>query len=175
MRRLVLLRHGKAVPQGAAPDFERSLDARGVEESREVGRYLAAEGILPDLALVSPAFRTRETWQAVAMAFDPVTVIFEPELYLSSSDQLLHAIQTHGGDAGHVIVVGHNPSLHDLAVELVDHGDRYAFARMREYFPTASIAVLDLNEGNWSALRRHAMRLDRFRVPDPDRDALADL
>ena len=175
MRRLILLRHGKAVPQGAAPDFERSLDPRGIEESRDVGRYLAAEGILPDLALVSPAYRTRETWQAAALAFDSVSVVFEPELYLSSSDQVLHTIQTHGADARTLIVVGHNPSLHDLAVELVDHGDRYAFARMREYFPTASIAVLDLHHGEWSALSRHAMRLDRFRVPDPDRDALADL
>lgn len=175
MHRLILLRHGKAVPQGAAPDFERSLESRGIDESRELGRYLANEGLLPDLALISPAFRTRETWQAAALALPETGVVFEPELYLSSSDQVLHAIHTHGGDAKTLIVVGHNPSLHDLAVELVDHGDRYAFARMREYFPTAAIAVLDLHDGNWSSLRRHSMRLDRFRVPDPDRDALADL
>jgi len=175
MRRLILLRHGKAVPQGAAPDFERSLEARGIEESRQVGRYLADEGLYPDVALVSPAFRTRETWQAAALSFNTVPVIFDPELYLASSDQLLHAIQRHGGNATCVILVGHNPSLHDLAVELVDYGDRYAFARMREYFPTASLAVLDFPEGEWGALRRHMMRLDRFRVPDPERDALSDL
>jgi phosphohistidine phosphatase len=175
MRRLILLRHGKAVPQGSAPDFERSLETRGVEESRALGRYLAEEGIIPDLALVSPAFRTRETWQAAALAFPQIAVTFEPELYLASTDQVLHAIQTHGGDAKTLIVVGHNPSLHDLAVELVDHGDRYAFARMREYFPTASLAVFDTPDDDWQALRRHAMRLDRFRVPDPDHDTLADL
>ena len=126
MRRLILLRHGKAVPQGAAPDFERSLEARGIEDSRHVGAYLAEEGILPDLALVSPAFRTRETWNAAALAFSDVAVTFDPELYLASTDQVLHSIQTHGGDARTLIVVGHNPSLHDLAVELVDHGDRAA-------------------------------------------------
>lgn len=175
MRRLILLRHGKAVPQGAAPDFERSLEARGIDESRAVGRYLADEGIFPDLALISPAFRTRETWQAAALAFPQTGVTVEPELYLSSSDQVLNAIQTHGGGAQTLIVVGHNPSLHDLAVELVDHGDRYAFARMREYFPTASLAVLDTPDEEWKGLRRHSMRLDRFRVPDPDRNSLTDL
>lgn len=175
MRRLILLRHGKAAPHGAAPDFERSLVSRGIEESRQVGSYLAEEGIIPDLALVSPAFRTRETWQAAALALGDVAVRFEPDLYLSSSDQVLHVIQEHGADAKTLILVGHNPSLHDLAVELVDHGDRYAFARMREHFPTAAFAVLDLAQGTWRDLKRHAMRLDRFRVPDPDRDALSDL
>lgn len=175
MHRLILLRHGKAVAQGAAPDFERSLDPRGVEESREVGRYLAEEGLFPDLVLVSPAFRTRETWQAAALAFDQVAIKYDPDLYLSSSDQVLHAIQEHGGDARTLMVVGHNPSLHDLAVELVEYGDRYAFSRMREYFPTAAFAVLDLADGTWRDLKRHSMRLDRFRVPDPDRDALRDL
>jgi phosphohistidine phosphatase len=175
MHRLILLRHGKAVAQGAAPDFERSLEPRGIEESRDVGRYLADEGLLPDLALVSPAFRTRETWQAVSLSLGSVDLKFDPELYLSSSDQVLNSLREHAGDARTVIVVGHNPSLHDLAVELVDYGDRYAFSRMREYFPTAAFALLDLADGMWRDLKRHSMRLDRFRVPDPDRDVLSDL
>ena len=175
MRRLILLRHGKAAPQGSAPDFERSLEARGIEESRQVGTYLAEEGIFPDLVLVSPAYRTRETWQAVSSTLGAVDQHFVQELYLASSDQVLESINSHGQDAKTLLVVGHNPSLHDLAVELVDHGDRYAFARMREHFPTASFAVLDLPDGDWKNLRRHSMRLDRFRMPDPDRDALTDL
>lgn len=175
MRRLILLRHGKAVPQGSAPDFERSLATRGIEESRHVGTYLAEEGLLPDLVLISPSFRTRETWQAVSSTLGVADQHFIPELYLASSDQVLESINEHGQEAKTLLVIGHNPSLHDLAVELVDHGDRYAFSRMQEHFPTASFAVLDLLDGDWKALRRHSMRLDRFRVPDPNRDALSDL
>lgn len=175
MRRLILLRHGKAAPQGSAPDFERSLEIRGIDESRHVGTYLAEEGLIPDLVLVSPSFRTRETWQAVSSTLGAVDHHFVPDLYLASSDQVLESIQEHGHDAKILLVVGHNPSLHDLAVELVDHGDRYAFARLREHFPTASFVVLDLPDGDWTGLRRHSMRLDRFRVPDRNRDALSDL
>lgn len=175
MHRLILLRHGKAAPQGSAPDFERSLEARGVEESRQVGQYLATEGLWPDLALISPAYRARETWQAVHLSLQNVDTVAVPDLYLASSDTVLETIRQKGGDARTLIVVGHNPSLHDLAVELVDHGDRYAFSRMREYFPTAAFAVLDLADGHWRDMRRHSMRLDRFHVPDPGRDALSDL
>lgn len=175
MHRLILLRHGKAAPQGSAPDFERSLEARGIEESRQVGQYLADEGLWPDLALISPSFRTRETWQAVHLSLNNVEMEAVPDLYLASSDAVLDTIQQHGGTARTLIVVGHNPSLHDLAVELVDHGDRYAFSRMRDYFPTAAFAVLDLADGEWRDLRRHSMRLDRFHVPNPERDALTDL
>ena len=175
MRRLILLRHGKAAPQGSAPDFERSLEMRGIEESRHVGTYLLEESIVPDLVLVSSSFRTRETWQAVSSTLGEVDHRFVPELYLASSDQVLESIREHALGANTVLVIGHNPSLHDLAVELVDHGDRYAFARLREHFPTASFVVLDLPDGEWANLRRHSMRLDRFRVPDASRDALSDL
>lgn len=157
------------------PDFERSLEARGVEESQNVGRYLMDEGLLPERALVSPSFRTRETWHASHLSNEQIDLLFLPELYLASTADLLEAIRTHGGDARVLLVVGHNPSVHDLAVDLVEYGDRYAFARMREYFPTAAFAVLDLAEGTWRDLDRRTMRLDRFRVPETDQDPSADL
>jgi phosphohistidine phosphatase len=162
MRRLILLRHGKAVPHDAAPDFERGLTARGERDSAAAGQYLADEHLFPDLALVSPASRTKMTWEAARKPFGEVETRFDKALYLASSDALLREIRAVPDSVMTLIVVGHNPSLHDLAIELVGYGDRYAMARLREHLPTAGLVVLDSTGDGWADLALRSARLDRF-------------
>ena len=170
MRRLVILRHAKAVPHGAAPDFDRALAGRGIEDAAAVGRYLAEEQILPDLALVSPALRTRQTWEGAAPALGGVAVQFEDAIYDASATTLLHLVRKVAPSVRTLVVVGHNPGMAQLARDLVGHGDRYAFARLKTKFPTAALAVLDFAVDDWSELNHGGGRLDRFVTPGGDDD-----
>jgi len=169
MRRLILFRHGKAVPHDAAPDFERGLTARGMRDSATVRNYLAQEHIEPDMALVSPATRTIATWDQAKAAFGRVELRTEKSLYLASSDDLLRQVHLVPDSVFTLILVGHNPSLHDLSQELVGYGDRYALSRLREHMPTAAIVVLDCDIDHWSDLERRSARLERFRTPEHDK------
>jgi phosphohistidine phosphatase len=168
MRRLLILRHAKAEPHGAAPDFERGLTERGRAAAQEMGRYCRDELLLPDLALVSPARRTRETWQIFAreLGSEAQTPTNFPDLiYQATENSLIDLVRTTSDTVKILIIVGHNPSVSDLARVLVGHGDRYASARMQSAFPTASLAVLDCDVEHWADVARRGGRLDRFRVP----------
>ena len=62
-------------------------------------------------------------------------------------------------------MIGHNPGFEDLAKLLVGHGDRYAFARLTQKYPTAGLAVIDFDRENWSEIAPRSGRLDRFVTP----------
>src|SRR5689334_21697574 len=137
MHRLILLRHAKAVPHGTAADMDRSLTKRGRRDAAEVGRILASEHLIPDLALVSPSLRTVETWDGVKASLTPVPVRFEPGIYYAEASELLDLVRAAPLATRTLLMVGHNPGFEDLARGLPGHGDRYAMVRMRGKFPTA--------------------------------------
>ncbi|MHB2168840.1 SixA phosphatase family protein [Alsobacter sp. R-9] len=170
MKRLVIFRHAKAVPHGAAPDFDRALAERGLGDAAATGRYLAEEQILPDLALVSPSLRTRQTWEQAAPALGPVPVQFEDDIYDASTNTLMAIVRRTPASVRTLVVVGHNPGMAQLARDLTGHGDRYAFARMRQKFPTSGVAVVDIPVENWADIAFGAGRLDRFVTPGGDED-----
>ena len=144
MDRLILFRHGKAendAPSGR--DFDRPLTKRGVKESAEIGETLAGLGLAPDLALVSPAARAKETWEAASPAFPGARLELDPELYHADPGEIRRAAVLAGRDARCVCVVGHNPGLQELAVLLLIEGnaDRSLVERAQRQFPTAAAAV----------------------------------
>jgi phosphohistidine phosphatase len=144
MDRLILFRHGKAEPESASgDDFDRRLAPRGLKDSARMGATLADLGLNPDLVLVSPAARTRETWAAAESAFPGAAVSFDDDLYHADSGAIRHAAERAGKKAGTVMVVGHNPGLQELAVRLLQEGSAPASLvhRAQRKFPTASAAV----------------------------------
>jgi phosphohistidine phosphatase len=165
MLRLVLFRHGQAVPHDQGPDINRSLTVTGQRESGATAQALADNGILPDLVLVSPATRTRETWESAKSFFRDTETRFERDLYLATPDVILSLLQALESGPKTVMIVGHNPALHDFALECYGFGDRYAFARLRDEFPTAGCAVFDFDVVSWPELAAHKGRLDRFLIP----------
>ena len=169
MLRLMLLRHAKAVPHGAAPDFERSLDERGRSEAEDVGAYLHEEQLWPDLALVSPALRTRETWTLAGAKLTGVETRFDEAIYDADADQLRDLVRAKGGQVPTLLLCAHNPGLEDLATASVGFGDRYAFSRMKGHFAPAALAVLDFDIEDWREMQPNTARLDRFRLPMPGR------
>jgi phosphohistidine phosphatase len=66
---------------------------------------------------------------------------------------------------GSVLVIGHNPGFEDLARLLASHGSGEALSRMRQKFPTAGLAVIDCDGGDWTDLKPRGGKLDRIVTP----------
>jgi phosphohistidine phosphatase len=165
MRRLVLLRHGKSDWLGGVKDMDRPLAARGREAVPRVAAHLADEQLFPDLALVSPARRARETWELARPRLGEVPERSEPRIYEAPPERLLAVIREVDAAVRMLLLVGHNPGFEDLAKLLVGHGDRYAFARLAKKYPTAGLAVIDFAIEDWAGVKPGAGRLDRFVTP----------
>lgn len=166
MRRLILLRHAKSDwPEGIA-DAERPLAPRGREAAPRIGAYLAQEALTPDRVLVSPARRTRETWDLVAPHLLGLPeVVSEPRIYESTAARLFAVLRQQPAASHVLMLVGHNPGLEDLAETLAGGGARPARERMQEKFPTGALAVIDLPIDDWAAIAPETGRLDRFITP----------
>ncbi|HKH33807.1 MAG TPA: histidine phosphatase family protein [Beijerinckiaceae bacterium] len=165
MRRLMLLRHGKSDSPSGVSDIDRPLARRGKEAVPRIATHMAEEQLFPDLALVSPARRARESWDLLAPKLGEVPARSEPRIYEAPPERLLAVIRELGPGVRSVLLVGHNPGLEDLAKLLIRHGDRYAFARIGRKYPTAGLAVIDLAIEGWRELKPGSGRLDRFVTP----------
>jgi phosphohistidine phosphatase len=167
MLRLMLLRHSKAErAQGGERDHERRLAKRGRHDAPVVGAYMKKHGYRPDLAVVSTSKRTRETWGLVAEALDGKTKVdFEDRIYESTPADILKVVQETGKRIGTLLIVGHNPSLHELALQLIATGDIEARQRLQEGFPTSALAVIEFALENWERLHAHSGRLEHYVTP----------
>ena len=144
MNRLILFRHGKAEPDSySGDDFDRRLTPDGALESAATGAALAEMGFAPDVVLVSPAARTRETWVALAPYFPQAKADFENDLYNADSRDIRLAAEDAGETAGTVMVVGHNPGMHELTLRLAIEGSASSSlaAKAQRNFPTGGAAV----------------------------------
>ncbi len=166
MRRLMLLRHAKTErAEPGEPDRERRLTKRGRADAPVTGAYMARHGLIPDLALISPAVRAQETWKLVAACFArPPQAVSEERIYNAGAGALIALIAATRGPRS-LLVVGHNPGIHDLAVQLIAAGDAQARERVTEKLPTAGLVVIDLAFDDWSRLHAGVGRLERFVTP----------
>jgi phosphohistidine phosphatase len=166
MRRLMLLRHAKT--ERAEPgesDRDRKLMQRGREDAPVLGAYMAHHGLVADLALVSPAARAQETWMLLATAFAKTPRMqIDDRIYNSSPRNLLQVI-AEPRKARRLLVVGHNPSLHEFALQLIAAGNIEAREQLREKLPTSGLVVMDLPIDDWALVHPHAARLERFVTP----------
>jgi phosphohistidine phosphatase len=167
MRRLLLFRHAKAERGIAgAPDRDRALIERGRKDAARVGAYMASHHLVPDRVVVSPALRTQETWKACASALktEPGAMSVE-KLYDATPHAILAVIKDAPPSAHTLMVIGHNPGLHELALMLIASGDVEARERLREKLPTAGLVIIDFAFDEWARLHPQSGRLERFVSP----------
>ena len=146
MRQLILLRHAKAVPADEADDdFERALAAEGREAAPRVAGALLKAGAAPDLALVSDSKRTRETWELAKSSFPKAQVRFLEALYNGPAETLMYEAERAGAQS--VMLIGHNPGVHDLASRLA-YRNEDADIRLRAKFPPGAGAIFARKDEN---------------------------
>jgi phosphohistidine phosphatase len=167
MLRLLLLRHAKT--ERAEPgerDRDRKLMPRGESDAQLIGTYMVQHALLPDLVVLSPATRTVQTWSRIAAALSGVPRVTQDErIYNASAETLADVIREGGGDAPTLLLIGHNPGMHDLAVELIGSGDVAAREDLKERLPTSGLIVIDFAFDDWAALQDQAGRLVRYVSP----------
>ena len=167
MRRLLLLRHAKTErPVFGGDDRDRKLTARGQTDAPKIAAYMARHALIPDRALVSPTKRTRETWDLIATGIPPAPrAIYDERLYDATPQAILDIVKQCPDKVSTLLVIGHNPGLHELAILLVATGEVDTRQRLSEKFPTSALAVIDFALDNWSRLHPQAGRLDHFVSP----------
>ena len=173
-----LLRHAKAAPDApvGGSDHDRPLAPRGRRDAAALGLRLRSgdlgfgAGATPDLVLASTAARTSATAQAVASALGLPVERRQRLYYGSPTDMLdeLRALDSALEDGPHaVMVVGHNPATHTLALELLADDDEAGRAAL-DAFPTCAVALLHAGVARWRDLAYGTAALVGFSRPPYD-------
>ena len=152
MPTLIMVRHAKAASPAGTADIDRPLSGRGQENARQVGDELRDAGRVPDRVICSTALRTRQTLDGLGL---DVPADFESWVYDNDAEEILDLLRDQD-DAETLLLVGHNPSMHELVVGLT--GAR------ADHFPTSATAVIEFN-GGWADLWPGAGRLVSLWTP----------
>lgn len=168
-RRLILLRHAKSAWPNDVPDHERPLAPRGRRDAPAAGDWLHRSGYVPDRVLCSTARRARETWQLADEKLDAhPQAVFEDRVYGASIVDLLELARQTAADVGTLLIVGHDPAMRGLTLELAgmqfNDTEAAALRRVRVKYPTAAIAVLAFM-ATWPELGPARAQLTDFATP----------
>lgn len=149
MQRLILMRHAKTEPWSEGiDDHARALTPVGHEAAIAMGKVLKAEGWTPEKAIVSTARRTRETWAHLSDIFGTTSIMLEEDLYLAGERGISDIIADQAG-AKSLIIIGHNPGLHDLALSILREAgsrDHQAAIRIAAKLPTGAAVLFEADE-----------------------------
>lgn len=166
MRHLFLLRHGKSAwPEGVA-DHDRPLAPRGQGAVPLIGQRLKAIQPHFDRVLVSDARRTRETFARLQTVMPDLQPIIEPAIYEATPARLFRLVQDLPDEAETVLMIGHNPGFHALALYLAgaEGGDGEAYRRLERKLPTAGLIHIALASG-WGGIDQATGQLMHFITP----------
>ena len=166
MRTLYLLRHAKsALKDTGMDDHERPLAPRGKRAARALAQHFRASGVSPSLVLCSSSVRTRETLDLVMPGFAKAPIVaIERGLYLAEPREILARLKRIEPEVETVMVIGHNPGLHELALRLAEQGEDAPRGALKAKFPTGALAVYAV-EKDWAALGPRTARLADYRIP----------
>jgi phosphohistidine phosphatase len=145
MRTVILFRHGKSERPSGVDDHERPLARRGRDAAAVMGRFLAAAGQVPDLAITSTAVRARDTLLIAREAGGwKSPVVEERGLYDATPSDVVAAIRGLPASAARVLLVGHEPTWSETLAQLMGGGN--------VRFPTAAAACLDFDAATWATI-----------------------
>jgi phosphohistidine phosphatase len=171
MRRLMLLRHAKTEPDApSGRDEDRNLDNRGRHDAAEIGGWIRHNPPFPTRVLVSHAARALQTWEIAWEAMKETVpapeVELTPELYGADVAQLLETIRNASvADPKRLMLVGHNPGMHELSIALAGSGDAAGRGALADNLPTAGLAIFDFDIDDWTDVGFRRGRLELFVSP----------
>ena len=167
IKTIYLLRHAKAAAGDASmSDAERPLNNQGREACEIIGNIIKKQNIKPDIILCSTAKRTSQTWDLVATASGVAAPVeYSKKLYLASAGEIAKHIQALDDSLNSVLVVGHNPGIHECVIRLCASGSPAAAKKIELKFPTGALAVIECDIPRWSALAPTSGYLKDFMTP----------
>lgn len=166
MKTLCLMRHAKSAWPSGIPDFDRPLNSRGRNAAGRVGRFVGQTGLTPDVVLCSAALRTRETLDLAGLFWKTrPTIVIEPDLYLASERTLIAHVRRIDNRHGTALLLGHNPGIQGLALQLAAAADQQDLDRLATKYPTAGLAVFDSTVEDWSEVSPKNCALRMFVTP----------
>lgn len=161
MLRLHLLRHAQAASALNGVDKDRPLSEEGIEQAKTVGKCM--DDI--DLVLCSSAERTRMTLEALKAAgakFEKT--VYSDDLYNAMAGDILSAIQS--SHAARILVIAHNPGIHQLANMLAGSGENILLEKMRIFYQPATLAMFDCDIESWADLKPQVNTLTDLIISD---------
>lgn len=161
---LTILRHAKAEAGHAMQDdHDRALNERGQAVATALGNHLEKRGVQFDLVLCSTAKRTRQTLELLHLSGEP-QVEFAQRLYLASANEILQVLATVPDSVSRVLLVGHNPGLHQLCLKLAKQGEEEMIDIMSLKYPTCSMASFECG-AHWEKIAQANSMLLDFMTP----------
>jgi phosphohistidine phosphatase len=148
---LSLLRHAKATHDDyRGEDFDRPLNKRGQRNAAAMAAWMGKSAIAPTRILCSPAKRTLQTLDLVQPLLPGKPAVDkQAELYLAGPLVLLKHLHAVKKRDSHVLIIGHNPGLHALALDLIAEGPQDRIATLGRKLPTCGLVVLGFDVASW--------------------------
>ena len=148
MKRIIIVRHAKSSWKYDVIDHERPLNNRGKKDVELVSGHLARLFEMPDLVLVSDAFRAKNTASVFIknLEINQNIVQLNHDLYDFSGNNLLKTIRACSNNVNKLMVFGHN---HAITSFVNTYGDVYI-----ENVPTCGVIIIEFNIENWEDLRK---------------------
>jgi len=158
MKKLYIIRHAKSSRSDETlEDFERPLNKRGKENAPMIGERLKEKGIMPDIIISSPAKRAKSTAEMIAKEIGyKKKILFDENIYEASVDELRKIIRAIDDKNSAAFLVGHNPSLNDLANYYVHH---------EVNIPTCGIVEIAFECDTWADIEPKNAKLLSFEYP----------
>ena len=151
-KRLYILRHAKAMPGNGMSDAERPLAPRGEEDAKALGRAMKAKNYQPECAVCSPAQRTKQTLEGILTALKTPSTSYQDIIYDGTHNDIFSLIQRTDDQHNSLIVVGHNPMIHQLAASLADQDSSF-YSRLTTGYKPGTLSVFDCDIDNWANLK----------------------
>jgi phosphohistidine phosphatase len=153
MKRLYILRHALTAPSGDGGDRERKLTDQGLQDARHLGETMKAKGYMPEFVLCSPVTRTRQTLEQVLESLGKIQTEFAKGIYEGGFGELISLTQGADDKFSSLLIVGHNPSIHQFAASFAREDASAEINRLALGYAPGTLTVLDVPRASWKDLQ----------------------
>ena len=165
MKKLYILRHVQTEPAGNGGDRERELTTQGIQDARNIGKTMKARNFIPDFVLCSPATRTRQTLDKILETLGPIQTDFARIIYEGGYNELLELARNADDAHNAVLLVGHNPAIHQFAASMAEEDCNPALGKLNLSYAPGTLTVLNVPLENWAQLSHGQNRLVDLILP----------
>ncbi len=157
-RTIILMRHGEAA---GAPDIARQLTSQGKSQSRSVSKTLSSLDLTPDIIICSEVERTQQTLTEMAFTTEIPVHFCGEDLYRAQSYRdVLHILEeTIPNHKRCVLVIGHNPAIHETVLHLSKESRGGKFGNLEHSYPSGTASVFEFKSDSWDMLHPATCRL----------------